>query len=574
MNTAVTGTLSSQAACFPGEIPHKAVGNLEQQTFMQGDTMPSVPQGKEPGTGGVSEPMDTTALRGKERDQLPDTALLRRYADRGNGIFWDDFTVSPRGAEMVARYGPGAAQEAFERLSGDGYLTAVDAHLSRAASGCSPIDRELADYAKTDLIEDAALRRIAPPKLKTLQQEIAQEGLAGRPTVTGYVYDNENETTAVTEMRIEQLNRGDCDRLLSSPGLRESITRFFGRSSDWESLHREFDGTDRVLTISRDPARPAPVPAPLDIPADFITHHNQALESWEAAKAAGIISTGNILVHLDSHSDIYTTPTSVVSIANFVNSSLADGTVSEVYWVVPDTMTPNSRGHQGPLGMTAEPGYDVNLHVIDGCVVPDRPAPGTPSREVTVHVRRMNQVPADALAEARRSGTGVLLDVDLDYFSNSGHDSAGGTVHNPGRSELYGSLERFALFAERLGPSFVTSCMSPEYTCRDDRETLRSFVGALFPRNLIADGPGSYRLRHNVTYDMRLLDMLKETALPDTREFSSTLRDEMRARGFSGLASSYEHYCQGKIGRATFLGYVNRAMQAQGLSGGQESMVS
>lgn len=487
----------------------------------------------------------------------PETALLRRHADRGNGIEWEDFTTTSQGARMIAQHGQEAAQEVFARISGDGWLTAVDAYLSGAVDAGSALDNELIGYAKSDLIEDAVARRIVPTRGGDhLRREMAKAGLLGRPKPTGYIQHGEG--SVLTELQIRELDRPGVDTLLRSPALTGSIARTFGADVAWESLHHDFDGAARVLTVSREEARPAPVPEPLDVPADFITHHNQALESWRAAKQAGIIGEGNVLVHLDSHSDIYTLPSPGTCIADFVNASLEDGTVSEVYWVVPDTMKPVGRAPSGPLYLTAEPGYDVKLWAANGCVTPERPESGTPSREVTVHVRRMDQVPVEALAQAGHCGRGLLLDVDLDFFSNSGHDSDKGTVRNASKAELYGDLERFALFAEQLAPSFVTTCMSPEYTSRDDRATLRDFAGALFPGNLIPDRAGAYSLGHNPDLDTMLTNMLEEIALPDTREFSPTLRDELCARGFPGLASSYERYCTGIMSRAAFLEYVER----------------
>lgn len=67
-------------------------------------------------------------------------------------------------------------------------------------------------------------------------------------------------------------------------------------------------------------------------------HHDAALEAIKEARDIGIVSKDKplTLLHFDTHSDIYKEDTIFVNYGNWINKAIKDGSVDEIYWILPE----------------------------------------------------------------------------------------------------------------------------------------------------------------------------------------------------------------------------------------------
>ena len=215
---------------------------------------------------------------------------------------------------------------------------------------------------------------------------------------------------------------------------------------------------------------------------DSFPNHNQTLDAFDEAKKNGLINNEpKTLIHVDTHSDIYRKDYKDENIANYVNRFVADGSVKEVYWVAPD----ESKGGAGDIW---NPNIDESVALVSGpkdetiyvdkktnemtFQKPDNYEKQKANyREVAFHKRLLNELPSF------NGDKNLLLDIDADYFANSGSDTSGHLSFNPNKQELQNKLDKFVTTLNNKGiqPVLTTAALSPEYTSPDSQPAMTNF---------------------------------------------------------------------------------------------------
>lgn len=254
---------------------------------------------------------------------------------------------------------------------------------------------------------------------------------------------------------------------------------------------------------------------------DIVSHHNQTLDVVNKLKKQGKFTPGMTLIHFDTHSDLYLQQDCSredylrATIANYVNYLIADGSVSEVYWVLPDWTTGNGNGPSfwateplktvldGPpiKGTNSNPAYilgpsqDLTVYVDTSkkkmffSQPPDYQSNPDKYKTVAIHKRLTRELPSFT------GQSNLLLDIDADYFSNRGHDTAGGGGFNPSDSELSWSLNNFAygLIKKGINPEIAVVARSPDYCGQEDIAPITKYLSQLFSQpEYIADTIDAY----------------------------------------------------------------------------------
>ncbi|MDO8518734.1 MAG: hypothetical protein Q7T11_01055 [Deltaproteobacteria bacterium] len=212
--------------------------------------------------------------------------------------------------------------------------------------------------------------------------------------------------------------------------------------------------------------------------------HNWAYYFWRRAKPEGAL-----LIHYDSHDDLGYDPNanplppegddpkeiwdyaSHLPIGGFIASALFDGTVDEVYWVVPDF----------------EKGFDLDEFIWFGgdrtfylakiregeeekiWFSASKPDTATakkltsPVREISVHLRTKDDLP-DFSAEKRP----VILDIDEDGIAYTGFGNTTGNTQSFPSPEEAGKRARDLMHTfmvdKKVNPFLVTIAGSAEYS--------------------------------------------------------------------------------------------------------------
>jgi hypothetical protein len=214
---------------------------------------------------------------------------------------------------------------------------------------------------------------------------------------------------------------------------------------------------------------------------DLFLHNNQVLDFLDTLAADGKLHRDSPLtvVHLDSHSDLWTFPDPTryalnEDISDFLNAAILAGVVGEVYWVAPDWTRDepfvDSFWRRG-LPDTAEP-YVSGPRTLEIFVDRDAGALyfGEPPRErpalptVRFHKVLLSELPKLADRE------NLYLEVDGDYFSNVGFDTELQGHLNPDRGRMLAAFSSAARTLTSLGvrPRFTSWCLSPDYTAPED----------------------------------------------------------------------------------------------------------
>jgi hypothetical protein len=313
---------------------------------------------------------------------------------------------------------------------------------------------------------------------------------------------------------------------------------------------------------------------------DIFQHNNQVLDFIDSV-AGEIRTSGQTVIHFDAHSDfyVYERPQDYVSsedIAEFMNTLIADGNASEVYWVVPDwtrradyadvfwgeefirTDAGNPTSFlQGPASLDLW--VDLNRKVIFF----DAPAESdNVLRRIRFHKLTVDELPDFTDNES------IYLEVDADYFSNTGYDTQESAGENPGEADLKTLLHRsFRLLADRnVRPALVSLSTSPFYTADEDRrmishafELAAERIGLkdrlIGYRHIYPNGISEHSLNvrreeplHEFLYALRVLDHAQ--VFPDDRIVlrpdaddavaNAELRDAIAAADRIGIASPSE----------------------------------
>ncbi|NDD30092.1 MAG: hypothetical protein EB084_17690 [Proteobacteria bacterium] len=218
---------------------------------------------------------------------------------------------------------------------------------------------------------------------------------------------------------------------------------------------------------------------------DFARDHNCDLDTVALLRARKL--TGEkplVLVHIDYHADIMRNNEHISirheGIGNYINRLISDATVSEVYWVLPDHSASAEQRHlfwdesrsvdvyfnDGPRDQT------LWVDPRDGHIAFSRPHDVRGLRAVQVHKRLLSQLPSFATLDAP-----LWIDIDADFFSNTGLWTRGKASLHYGPGQLEQELARFVRTLREKGarPALTTGCLSPGFTHADDLALLRRF---------------------------------------------------------------------------------------------------
>jgi hypothetical protein len=292
------------------------------------------------------------------------------------------------------------------------------------------------------------------------------------------------------------------------------------------------------------------------VAVDLMQHNNQVLDFVDALTDDQVLdSTARLtIIHFDTHSDLHAYPDPTVNtdredISDFMNRLATDGRIAEVYWVLPEwTRNAEYREHYWELGLPDEPAsYVEGPQVLD--IHADRTqrllyfgaAPAAASNIASV---RFHKVLLDELPDFT-GRSDVYLEIDGDYFSNSGFDTVLQGHTNPTRNDM---LVNFATVAEALKtrgvrPLIASWCLSPSYTALEDElDQERFFLEVLRAapqddyllgyRHLEATGapPRARTLRRNTPIGHVLLDLrTQELTQPDGDRRIELAGDELEA---------------------------------------------
>ena len=501
-------------------------------------------------------------------------------------MMWNEFAEDAKVRAQILRVGEEKVREAFDAVAGndaglisqagidDAMGSAPLPHAPDAAKKqakvnlADPLIRFVADNAREQLrsvgiaLRDFAQHKPAGINIETaILSELKAIGIRNPLVISGYKAQDNNP--ASREVRLEDCTPEELEQITRQ---REAVltiaSKAFGRpAKDLTLVNDEKAGAVIIRSVDDAPVA-LPTPSPKVGHADFITHHNQALDSWAKARSDGLIDKGNVLVHVDSHSDIHMSGTDGHSIASYINHTMLDGTVNEVYWVFPDDLpsSPNAP-HQDRALMRPVDGPSAGMLrawvkedkywawvKLDGSLTFEEPGPGARAqyREIKIHCIPFSQLDLSGLAGARN----VLLDVDLDFFSNSGYDTIGDWNDNSTESDLHRRLQAFSDKFASLQPAFTTICRSPEYTSEDDQEHLLEYFRGWFPEDYIADGASAYGHHHAPGIDQALLTVVTKRVIESNNtQFEPQLVTMLTRRGWPDLARAYRAYCEGTLSR-------------------------
>lgn len=180
-----------------------------------------------------------------------------------------------------------------------------------------------------------------------------------------------------------------------------------------------------------------------------------------------------ILIHADVHSDLYKNNLNQTdgyeSIGNWINSAIADDSINEIYWLLPDETESakynnvfwgHTNTHNG--GEFWDGPADQTFWVDSkGTIYFDDPhAKG--EKAVLFHKRLLRQMPS-----FKNTKEPVILNIDFDYFDFNGNQASQNIyIHNSSTAYLNTKLAKFVqgLNKINLKPILVTCSRSQEYT--------------------------------------------------------------------------------------------------------------
>ena len=238
---------------------------------------------------------------------------------------------------------------------------------------------------------------------------------------------------------------------------------------------------------------------------DLFQHNHQVLDFVDAVTADGILDhrTRLTIIHFDAHSDLHTypDPTRYVNrddISDFMNRLLMEGRVEEVWWVAPDwTRSAEYAADYWEAGLpeTHESyvkgprSLDVFIDRQENLLYFGAPPPAAEDLERAVfHKVTLDELPS---FEGRSD---VYLEIDGDYFSNTGFDTHRQGRLNPTHAAMLADFARVAdaLAARNVIPRIVSWCLSPSYTAPEDEIDQERFFLDVMRRADVADYLLSY----------------------------------------------------------------------------------
>lgn len=240
------------------------------------------------------------------------------------------------------------------------------------------------------------------------------------------------------------------------------------------------------------------------------------------------------VVHVDSHSDLYLYPAgqkAVRHIADYLNfaaeaSNEKNYQIGTVIWIVPDTF---------PVGAAPISGMPFHLSQTTPYAAD--------AGGVRVTTTRLSQIDFSTIPD------GYLLDIDSDYFSNSGWDTRFEWGENASRQEL---LARLQIFADRFfsssarRPSIVTIAASPGFTPWEDLLEITSYLKNIFTqKDLIPNTVANYRYHYQEGQDTFLKqEIAYQRSRATSCHYSQTFYDLMGVFGAEDSAAEYLGFCK------------------------------
>ena len=396
---------------------------------------------------------------------------------------------------------------------------------------------------------NSRLKQSKPTWVEAAEGELAKNfaaaGVNLLPLLTGY-RGTEKGLREVSEISVKTCSRNESLELSKNTKLSVIIVDFLnlykagGPPTSAQSLQVYFEG-DRKNTIfsTQNSNGNVSFDKPIlqsSVPVDYATHHNQSLDAWQKATTLGLTpKQGLTVVHVDTHSDLYMYPETqlpVRHIADYLNfaagpSSEKNFQVEKIIWILPDTFP------IGPAPSTGKPFHISRTTPYD-----------TKFGTIQVTTARLKEVDFSKLPE------GYFLDIDSDYFSNSGWDTRFQWGYNPSRPELLLQLQDFTqrVFApQSKKPSIVTISTSPEFTPWEDFVEVKRYFSHVFTeKDFIKNTVASYHYHYDEGRDKFLhqeVSYLMGKASPC--QFSQTLYDLLQIFGAEDRADDYIGFCHG-----------------------------
>lgn len=225
--------------------------------------------------------------------------------------------------------------------------------------------------------------------------------------------------------------------------------------------------------------------------------HNESLGLLNRAKEKGILKKPVTLLHFDTHSDLHNSPTSNYTIGDWINASINNRDVSEVYWVLPDWTKDNiakdvfwkeyKTGDKDKSKIILKTPKDGFIYINknhkrgdydeDSISFFDKPEDYEENKD-KYRVIKFHKVIIDDLPSFK-DNKGIYLDFDSDYFSNSGYDTAGGEAseNNSTSQELSETFSKTirVLKEKDVKPLIFSGTMSQMYLPDEDIKDVKKF---------------------------------------------------------------------------------------------------
>ena len=266
---------------------------------------------------------------------------------------------------------------------------------------------------------------------------------------------------------------------------------------------------------------------------DLFPHNNQVLDFLDALIADRKLAAGDKLtiIHFDTHSDLWTFPDPSAyalnqDISDFLDTAVLKGVVEEIYWVLPDltrerryakTFWSEKLPHEA--GPYAEGPRTLKIFVDSNADAlyfgsPPQAAPDLPM--VRYHKVLLSELPDFT------SRDNIFLEIDGDYFSNTGFDTNLQGRINPDRGQMLEAFATTATTLTRLGvkPRFTSWCLSPNFTAPEDELDQEFFFLSVLDRlqakdylsgyaHSVADGrfPWAHDARRQSALELYLLEL-------------------------------------------------------------------
>jgi hypothetical protein len=270
---------------------------------------------------------------------------------------------------------------------------------------------------------------------------------------------------------------------------------------------------------------------------DLFPHNNQVLDFLDALIADRKLAAGEKLtiIHFDTHSDlwVYPDPSAYAlnqDLSDFLDTVVLKGIATEIYWVLPDwtredryaktfwaEKMPNEAGPYAEGPQTLKIFVDRNADALY-FGSPPRTAPDLPM--VRYHKVLLSELPDFTGRD------NIYLEIDGDYFSNTGFDTNLQGRTNPDRGQMVATFATAATTLARLGvkPRFTSWSSSPNYTAPEDELDQEFFFLSVLDRLQAKDylsgyahsrSDGNFPRAHNVRRQSALELFLLELELQD-----------------------------------------------------------